>query len=72
MSMPRRQIVRPAPIPTPDPDRQRRLQRLRARLEEERAACTRWMPRLKRAFHAVEKSQLKIARLERQITQMEE
>jgi hypothetical protein len=72
MSLPRRQIVRSAPTPTSDPDRLRRLQRLRNRLEQERAAFTRWMPRLKRAFNAVAKSQLKIVRLERQITQMED
>jgi hypothetical protein len=72
MATPRRLIVRPAPTPTPDPDRQRQLQKLRARLDLERTTFTRWMPRLKRAFHSVEKSQLRIARLERRIARLED
>ena len=34
-------------------------------------AESRWMSRLKRAFHAMEKLQTKIARLERQVEQLE-
>jgi hypothetical protein len=73
MSMPRRRIIRPVPAPMPSSlERPLRLQKLRGRLEQERAALARWMSRLKRAFHAVEKSQQRIARLERQITWREE
>jgi len=73
MSTPRRRIVRPAAAaPIPDVQHQRRLQKLRSRLDGERAALGRWMARLKRAFHAVEKTQQRVARLERQVTQWEE
>jgi len=41
------------------------------RLEEQRQALARWMSRLRRAFHAVEKHQKHSERLERQISQME-
>ena len=72
MSAPRRRLVRPALVrapapPQPDP----RLQKLRSRLEAERAALARWMAKLRRAFHAVEKAQRKGAYLERQITRLE-
>jgi hypothetical protein len=66
MSMPRRRILRPPQQP-PDPRRAERLRRLRERLSNERAALARWMKRLRRAFHAVEKSQLAITRVERLI-----
>ena len=72
MSAPRRRLVRPKAPGPPDPQRQRRAKRLRDSLEQERAALARWMARLKRAFHATEKSQRRIARIERQLTQLEE
>jgi hypothetical protein len=73
MSNGRRRIVRPpAAAPAPDPKRTRRLQRLRDRLEEERAALGRWTTRLKRAFHAVERGQRNSTRLERTIARLEE
>ena len=71
MSTPRRRLVRPATAP-PDQQRQRRAKRLREGLERERASLTRWMARLRRAFHVVEKSQQRIARIERRLTQLEE
>ena len=71
MSAPRRRLVRPATAP-PDQQRQRRLRKLREGLERERAALARWMARLRRAFHAVERQQLRTARLERQIAKLEE
>ncbi len=37
----------------------------------EQALLARWMGRLKRAFHAVEKSQAQVARLEREIARLE-
>jgi len=52
------------------PSRQERrlqLQRLRKKLEVERVAWCRWLPRLKRTFGAVMKIDQRIRRLERQI-----
>jgi hypothetical protein len=73
MTTPRRRLVRPRPVTlAPSPDRQRRLEKLRSRLAGERSGLTRWMSRLRRAFHAVEKHQQRIARLERQLTPREE
>jgi hypothetical protein len=73
MTAPRRHIVRTPPAPpTPDPRRQERLRRLRDRLAREQAALDRWMGRLRRAFHALEKSQGLVARLGREIGRLEE
>ena len=73
MTTPRRRIIRPDPpaeIPRQIPNR--RVLKLRTRLDKERAALTRWMTKLKRVFHAVERSQQKVLRLERQINRLEE
>ena len=48
----------------------RRLPALRTKLEQE--ALTRWMTRLKRAFHSFEKFQQRVTRLEKQIRTLEE
>ena len=72
MSIPRRRLVRPALAPEPDEQRHHQVQKLRARLEQERRILARWMTRLKRAFHAVEKIQQRISRIERQITRLED
>jgi hypothetical protein len=70
MPVPRRRLIRPALEP---PNLQRpRLQKLRERLEHERATLTRWQTKLKRAFNTVEKSQRRVARLERQWAQLED
>jgi hypothetical protein len=72
VNTPRRRLVRrPSHPPTGDERRQRQLARLRVRLEAQRAALVRWMSRLRRAFHAVEKHQQGIHRIERQITHLE-
>lgn len=73
MSMPRRRLIRPtlAPVPT-NPNRQRQVQKLRDRLEHERIALARWQKRFKRAFNSVEKIQARIARIERQLSLLEE
>ena len=72
MTTPRRRLVRPTPAPPAiDRQRQRRLQRLRDRLAREGEGLTRWMSRVKRAFHAIERLQASIARAERQLTQKE-
>ena len=72
MSAPRRRLIRPAPEPVATPDRSRQIQRLRERLEKERATLARWQTKMKRAFNAVTKSQNSVARIERQLTQLEE
>lgn len=68
MSTPRRRIVRPVALPAPA---DHRLHKLRSKLDAERSALTRWMSRLRRAFHAVEKAQGRIRRIERQIQRRE-
>jgi hypothetical protein len=72
MTMPRRCFIRPAPAATPDPQRQRRYQKLRTRLEREKAAVVRWTAHLKRACTAFLKAQQGVARLERQLARTEE
>ena len=73
MTAPRRRLVRvTTPIPQPNPRQTERLRRLRERLAKERAALSRWMSRLRRAFHQVEKRQAAITRVEREITQLQE
>jgi hypothetical protein len=72
MATSRRQIIRPpCASPRPEPQRQRQIQKLRERLERERATLARSMTRLKRAFHGMEKTQAKIARLERTLNRQE-
>jgi hypothetical protein len=72
MSTPRRRIVRfNGATPEPDPRQQERIRRLRERLAGERAALARWMTRFRRSFHAVEKRQLAIARIERELHRLE-
>ncbi len=66
----RRRVLRPvASTPTAASVR---LSRWRERLAEEQQTLTRWMAKLKRAFHSLEKHQQRVARLERQIRQVEE
>jgi hypothetical protein len=71
--MTRRRLIRPRVNPSPSsPNRERAIQKLRARLEQERKALARWQKRLKRAFNTVTRLQKSIARIERQLTQTEE
>lgn len=72
MTTPRRRLVRSASSTASPRPSNPRLPKLRSRLESERNALARWMRRLRRAFHAVEKQQLRVARLEQQIARMEE
>jgi hypothetical protein len=73
MSTARRRLIRPLPAPSPvESQRYCQVQKLRSRLEQERLGLARWMSRLRRAFHAVEKHQSRITRIERQITRAEE
>lgn len=65
----RRRIVRPI-VAASQSDRQR-LEQVRAALNHERVALAGRLSRLKRAFHAFEKQQQRIVRLERRIRQLE-
>jgi hypothetical protein len=72
MTTPRRQLIRPVLPVDRHQDRDRQLHKLRSRLESERAAFSRWMTRLKRAFHSVEKIQRRLTRIERNLNELEE
>lgn len=73
MSMPRRRIVRPTPmVLSITPERQLRLHKLRMKLALERSQLARWMKRLRRAFHSVEKTQVRLTRLEKQLAPSED
>ena len=70
---PRRRIIRPPQPPiNSHAHHDRQNQKLRARLEKERTALNRWMARLRRAFHSVEKIQRRVIRLEKQIATLED
>lgn len=65
-TIPRRRILRSAPVA----ERAERtspvtFQRHQERLDQERKAFRRWLTRLKRAMHALEKHQTRIDRLEK-------
>ena len=72
MTSPRRRIVRPPGAPPgPSPRQQQRHRTLAARLDKARADLRRWMAKLRRAFHAVEKQMQTINRVKRQLSQWE-
>jgi hypothetical protein len=68
----RRRLIRPASAVSHEERRQQRIQKWRARLVHERVALSRWQTRLKRAFTTVEKCQRNVARLEKQLTYLED
>ena len=70
MAVPRRRILRPVPALHSNPARVG--PKLRSRLDKERTVLARWMSRLRRAFHAVEKAQARIGRIEKQIARLED
>jgi hypothetical protein len=70
VTTPRRRIVRPGPVSAPSANPQR-LQKVRDKLDRERASLSRWMSRLKRAFNALTKHQNHVAHLERRIRLLE-
>jgi hypothetical protein len=73
MTQPRRRLVRTPPAPpASDARTQDCLRRLRQRLARELPALARWMTRLRRAFHRVEQLQRLLARVDRDITRLEE
>ena len=67
----RRRILRQAHASPESQRRAERLRKLRERLIQERAALARWMKRLRRAFHAAEKRQRAIARIEKEMSKRE-
>jgi len=69
MAILRRRIVRP--LAETSPAAARRLQAVPTKIANERQLLTRWMKRLRRAFHAVEKIQARLTRLEKQLTSRE-
>lgn len=71
MTVPRRRIIRPVPTEPHQGAGRRQIDRLRGRLDTERAALARWQTRMRRAFNACTKCQQRIARLERQLTRLE-
>jgi septal ring factor EnvC (AmiA/AmiB activator) len=71
MTMPRRRLIRPTPqqaIPSPNAHSPPKL---RAKLAKQRSDLARWLRKLRRAFNAADKHHRAIARLERQINQLE-
>lgn len=71
MTATRRRIIRPARA-SASPERLLRVEKLRTRLARERETQARWLARLRRAFHAVEKADRCIRRVEQQIARLEE
>jgi len=68
MNTPRRRVLRPVPaIPRDESRRLRRLERQHAQLDTHRQTLARWMSKLKRAFHTIERLQAQISRLEKQL-----
>jgi len=72
MPTPRRIVLRPQRQTADDSERQQKLSRRRVQLQAEQQTLARWMTRLKRAFHAVEKQQRRVAHLERAIARLEQ
>ena len=73
MTVPRRRVLRSQPAPVSiDPRRQQQLHKRREQLVKERTALDRWMARLRRAFHAVEKQQARIGRIERALAKLQD
>jgi len=73
MAKVRRQIQRqPREDPAIEARRIARIRKKHADLIKEQDALSRWMTRLKRAFHKVEKLQERIARMERQLADLED
>jgi hypothetical protein len=68
MSGLRRHVLRPTRNDSPaiDAGQARLLARRQAQLTKDRLQLKRWMSRLRRAFHSVERLQARISRLERQ------
>jgi hypothetical protein len=61
--------IRPAGIT--EQRRRRAHEKKQGQLERERVLLARWMTRLKRAFHAVERGQRRVLQLERTLTEID-
>lgn len=67
----RRRIVRPQSAPSlPNPRPAALLQKRRAQIEQARAGFARWLARLRRACHALDKQQRRLTRLERELARL--
>ena len=66
--MPRRRVLRSsAAVNATELRQQQSREKALAKLAKEQVLFRRWMSRLKRAFHAVEKSERRLARLEKRV-----
>lgn len=72
MNAPRRRVLRPSRPAEVNGRQSKQLQRCREQLAKERTSLMRWMARLKRAFHAMERSQARVRRLERSLSHLEQ
>lgn len=70
MNEPRRRIIRPPIVAAASTNSV--LERRRQQLNLERAGLARWLSRLKRAFHKLDRHHRRIRSLERQITRLEQ
>lgn len=71
MTAPRRRVLRSsAAEQTSDRQRQQTREKYLAKLAKEQQAFHRWLTRLKRAFHALEKQERKVARLEKTLARL--
>lgn len=68
----RRRVLRSSRPSEVDGRQSKRLQRRREQLAKERTSLLRWMAKPKRAFHAMERSQARVRRLERSLSQLEQ
>jgi hypothetical protein len=71
MTTPRRRVLRPPRTQASESLRQQKLLKCRDQLHKEQQVLARWMSKLRRAFHAMEKQQRKVARLEGVIAKFE-
>ena len=72
MTRPRRRVLRNSRTHSDDPQCQQKIARRREKLKKEQEGLSKWMTKLKRAFHAVEKHQKTVARLERELAQLDQ
>jgi primosomal protein N'' len=67
MTASRRRILRPAASQAADARRHAQRDKWVAKLAKDQQALQTWMRRLRRAFHAIERIQGRITRLQRQV-----
>ena len=69
MTTPRRRVLRTQAV-VEDPRWRRRIDRLSEQLSTDREALARWVRKLRRSFHEVEKLQARINRREKQLAKL--